>query len=90
MNATPGPWNVERPYGETGLYIVAPNTGIIAKVWEPDSGYGYASDNARLIAAAPDLLNMLQRMVDETSGGAAPCPLTLEHARAALAKTIQS
>ena len=84
MNITPGPWNVEGPY------IVAPKTGTVAKVWEPDSGYGYAADNARLIAAAPDLLNMLQRMVDETGGGAAPCLLTLEHARAALTKAIQS
>ena len=29
---------------------------------------------------------MLQRMVDETAGGGTPCLLTLEHARAALAK----
>ena len=42
--------------------------------------------NARLIAASPDLLNMLQRMVDETSGGGEPCLLTLEQARAALEK----
>lgn len=41
--------------------------------------------NARLIAAAPDLLNMLQRMADEGAAGQ-PCPLTLEHARAAIAK----
>jgi hypothetical protein len=29
---------------------------------------------------------MLQRMVDETAGGFPPCLLTLEQARAALAK----
>jgi hypothetical protein len=43
-------------------------------------------DNARLIASAPSLLTMLRRMLDETSGGGAPCPLTLEHARQAIAK----
>jgi hypothetical protein len=42
--------------------------------------------NARLIAAAPSLLNMLQRMVDETAGGGRPCLCTLEHARNALAQ----
>jgi hypothetical protein len=37
-------------------------------------------------SAAPDLLNMLQRMIDETTGGFTPCALTLEHARAAIQK----
>lgn len=50
------------------------------------SALGVVEANARLIAAAPDLLNMLQRMVDETAGGGTPCLLTLEHARAELAK----
>lgn len=51
--------------------------------------------NAHLIAAAPELLNMLQRMIDECGQtrvapegilASAPCLLTLEHARAAIAK----
>ena len=39
-----------------------------------------------LVDGAPGLLNMLQRMVDETSGGHPPCLLTLEQARAEIAK----
>jgi len=46
--------------------------------------------NTKLIAAAPELLNMLQRMTDETNGGGIPCLLTLEQARAAIAKAVQS
>jgi hypothetical protein len=66
MNHTPGPWNVERPYGENGLYVVAPNTGIIAKMWEPDSGYGSKAANAQLMASAPKLLEALQAVVRES------------------------
>lgn len=96
-NHTPGPWAVKADsicpqvlsdsIG-TGYY------GILASVTQRDphpqhgGGIPMATTlaNARLIAASPDLLNMLQRMLDETSGGGVPCLLTLEHARNAIAK----
>ena len=67
--------------------------GILPPVY---LNWGHEEKNAALIAAAPDLLNMLQRMVDlvqhvqrmidETGGGGSPCLLTLEQARAAIRK----
>jgi hypothetical protein len=62
---TPGPWNVEHPYGEPGVYVAGPNTGLIAKLCAPDSHLFNADKpvsidaNARLIAAAPELLAAL-------------------------------
>lgn len=61
-------------------------TGIVVCKMR-DRGWSTDAANARLIAAAPDLLNMLQRMLDETGDGTSqPCLLTLEQARAAIAK----
>ena len=34
---TPEPWNLERPFEEPGVYIAGPNTGLIAKLYEPDA-----------------------------------------------------
>jgi len=89
---TPGPWSVQ-----PGGYC----RSVIHRAGHPDqvvaNAYGNeetAAANARLIAAAPDLLNMLQRMIDECGQtrvapegilASAPCLLTLEHARAAIA-----
>ena len=66
MNHTPGPWHVERPFKEKGTYIAhTESTALIARVYEgntivgktlPDQGQA----NARLIAAAPELLIALQ------------------------------
>jgi hypothetical protein len=53
---TPGPWNVEKPYGEPGVYVSGPDTVLIAKVWNDSEA------NASLIAAAPDLLVALERV----------------------------
>lgn len=49
---TPGPWI------QQGRYIVAPNGFTVANL-QP-----MGEHNARLIAAAPDLLALLQRMAD--------------------------
>ena len=57
---TSGPWNVERPYGEPGLYIAGPDTSLVAKLYEPSS---FAEANARLIAAAPSLYEALVALV---------------------------
>lgn len=50
---TSGPWNWERPFEEPGIYVAAPDTSLLARVYE-QGGFGVA--NARLMAASPDLL----------------------------------
>ena len=98
---TPGPWNVERCtdewFRETnhGERIVSVNkaTYFVAAV----EGYGEESvANARLIAAAPDLLAALQNiMQDASEGGRKGRALDLlprssiEAARAAIAKATE-
>lgn len=48
-------WEVEHPFREPGVYVSDQNTALIAKLHGPD-----AEANARLIAAAPDLLAALE------------------------------
>ena len=93
---TPGPWTVVKPQYENKKGVFAsiytnPATEKGFRTCEFDiraDGYqnSHAEANARLIAAAPDLLNMLQRMIDESEDCGRPFLLTLEHARAAIAK----
>ena len=52
---TPGPWAVSQP---SGNYIAAPTGGIAALT------YGATKADAHLIAAAPDLLAAMQRIVE--------------------------
>lgn len=85
MTHTQGKWyvtgtNPPRIYSHDGMSIIAQcdSAGEMTREQE--------KSNALLISAAPDLLNMLQRLLDETSGGGVPCLLTLEHARAAINK----
>ena len=54
-------------------------------VWGVLDGSDFRIRLVSLISAAPDLLNMLQRMVDEAATGSV-CLLTQEHARNALTK----
>ena len=60
---TPGPWTIERPYGEPGLFVSrgdpAATNPLICKVRE-GLRTGEPEANARLIAAAPDLLEVVQ------------------------------
>lgn len=82
---TPGPWSVDRySTGNSRRIVVNGTSGMVADLdW---NSHAENDANARLIAAAPELLNMLQRMYDETNGGGTPCLLTLEHAVVAIAK----
>jgi hypothetical protein len=61
---TPGPWCVTHPYGEPGTYIEDPRTtALIAKVYTTDGitvDCGDTEANARLIAAAPYMLSVLE------------------------------
>jgi hypothetical protein len=77
---TPGPWRV----GDAGLTVFGPKSDkpspeIIAPC--------KSRDNAQLIAAAPELLTMLQRFYDATYGKTDLIPLLdFEQARAAIVK----
>ena len=54
---TPGPWNVTRT--NTGVRSA---DAFLCRIWMLRNGQGVA--NARLIAAAPDLLEALKRIYD--------------------------
>lgn len=59
MKHTPGPWHTNKPVESNGYVWVNPIDGVcgeIATAW-PITTNGEAEANARLIAAAPDLLN---------------------------------
>ena len=61
---TPGPWRVERqnPSPTTGEWMIAGGRpGYLAEI--RDCGSGDVRANARLVAAAPDLLQALQRAI---------------------------
>ena len=74
---TPGPWKATR--NNIGVRSIdAP----VCRVWMLRSGQGVA--NARLIAAAPDLLEALKMMLE--GGLEGPTPQAIETALAAIAK----
>ena len=59
---TPGPWTVKKASPQAGV-ITAPNRGLgIAEVF---GGGETDTANARLIAAAPELLTALQHVIDQ-------------------------
>lgn len=91
---TPGPWTCEvRRYPNGKLvaipYLYAPNAPDgqrhLGEVW------GDAPEaNARLIAAAPDLLTSLRRLYEATYGRTdLVAKLDFEHARAAIARATR-
>ena len=91
---TPGPWHVEHPFQEEGVYVSTKSTALVAKLYEPDK-YAWHGDrvesieaNARLIASAPELLEALLALyhvsADLPDGKA--YAEAAEQARAAIAK----
>lgn len=65
FKGTPGPWRVARQNGSptTGEWMIAgAKPGYLAEV--RDCGGGFAAANARLIAAAPELLDALMELAD--------------------------
>ena len=58
---TPGPWQWTQHFDPT-ISIYKDGFGQIARLYDSSAGTGKA--NARLIAAAPDLLDALQRLLN--------------------------
>jgi hypothetical protein len=89
---TPGPW--EHTTGDTTVYAdgVFVAETIPSQPWADDVPKLEAEANARLIAAAPDLLELVQSMVKKIDDH--PIGLDeanwMKRARAALAKAVQS
>jgi hypothetical protein len=79
---TDGPWVVEHPYGEAGVYVSGPATELVAKVWHDNEA------NARLIAAAPELLACLKMITDlaELYGVGTDCDGNIIEARELIAR----
>lgn len=81
---TPGPWAYR--IGQHHTDFILSNGSVIEVEWR------IAEANARLIAAAPDLLEALRDLVEATSGGdmgmgtAIFFPREFDAARAAIAK----
>jgi hypothetical protein len=63
MKHTPGPWVVD-PAVRQGFTVYAPKEGFIVGTQDEEGRYGAIESeaNARLIAAAPDLLALAERI----------------------------
>jgi hypothetical protein len=96
MKHTPGPWNVRRMIPESSEYlrcIKTPDFEHIAHVCDLEGASDEALANAALIAAAPDLLAALSRLLESDllrlQSGVESGPRIhrdIDEARAAIAK----
>lgn len=59
-DATPGPWTIEKRSATTAI-LHKPTDSIIGEVYGRIHGKGIEDANARLIAAAPELLDRLEK-----------------------------
>jgi hypothetical protein len=87
MNYTKGRWSLF--YNEQGTYSIGANVDtedqeIIAEVFECDNGKAEA--NAKLIAAAPDLLEALMDMVSDRENLS---QATIDFAKTAIKKATE-
>ena len=68
---TPGPWSVADAEGDAGRAVVGPDNELIADCYANSSeNFNLPEDyrqNARLIAAAPELLAALENLLDDTT-----------------------
>jgi len=95
---TPGPWTFSKSdmFGDLRFYVAqsdaapyTPNFSDVATLIAetvPSERQYIQEANARLIAAAPELLEALQELLSESSDGIATSPLTRNKAHAAIAK----
>jgi len=83
---TPGPWVVD-PAVRQGFTVYAPKEGFIVGTQDEEGRYGAIESeaNARLIAAAPDLLDALLMVLDDPNALDGR-PRTYEYVHAAIAK----
>ena len=88
---TKGPWRVNK-YGSVGAgeYGTQPIITTVEPFYGPDKKYGDHVANARLIAAAPDMLEaltaLLMRLDDNPELSELIGRVEIERARAAIAK----
>lgn len=86
MNHTPGPWEVEIPGEVDEHYAVLDCFGHTASVYGHPEQTSVALANARLIAAAPDLLDAVEELLIYLADWNDPDNETCQRARAAVAK----
>ena len=86
MTHTPGPWTIEGTRDSDEFWVVK-DEGPVCEISQT-FGYPDADEaNARLIAAAPDLLAALQEWTSmAVNSGLEGCDEILEQAEAAIAK----
>lgn len=83
MTHTPGPWEVT----DYGVEFEGARFGEVAFVVSKEREQFEATEaNARLIAAAPDLLSALEDFISALDGGAVNYDYLAASARAAIAK----
>lgn len=69
---TPGPWSIDKPFSESGLYIQAQDTSLVCLLLPKEMTYTTEKEllkevnkkvkaNACLIAASPELLDCLKK-----------------------------
>lgn len=89
---TLGPWMISRDYPkQIGIHGTANQygSGLVTLVPRDDCDVDEAEANARLIAAAPDLLQILETIVEDVGyggGGAKLCEQFLNRAKSAIAR----
>lgn len=88
---THGPWFSEDLIEGTDqefIGVSSDNVNNIADVWAIDTTQEQCRANARLIAAAPELLDALETMVRYSQGGDIPPKSVVDRAHSAIAKAI--
>ena len=90
---TPGPWCVNG-HSPIGGILVSTANGVDICICDGPNGSGKAEANARLIAAAPDMLAALESACDAVRPFAADdakdLPAWVKQARAAIAKAKEA
>lgn len=87
MKSTPGPWQISDAFDDGNGCVVENGTRMICECYEdgePSTDEDRA--NARLIAAAPDLLAALEKIAEVCNGYGDEAGWACKHALIAIAK----